>query len=358
MELPKRKARIVEQAIAIWEEETTLSSDEAARLRASLQVVPFDWKRLARYSFQIAIVCLLIAISSALADKVLQQLIERLFNAPALAKCFFLAVLSACFYLLGLQRRTRHPGKRYSNEALFLLGVLATAGAIAYLGVAIDSGSGHYSLLLLLAALIYGLLGLWFPSTLVWIFSLLSLGSWFGAETGYVSGWGAYYLGMNYPLRFVFFGAAVILSSILLARWPARAFLERPTRAMGLLYLFIALWIMSIFGNYGDIDTWESVTQITLLPWALLFGAAALGAIYHGLKCDDHQTRSFGLTFLCINLYTRFFEYFWDSLHKALFFALLAASFWWLGSHAEQIWQRASQLPLPKKDSNDPLAQR
>ena len=33
---------------------------------------------------------------------------------------------------------------------------------------------------------------------------------------------------------------------------------------MGLLYLFIALWIMSIFGNYGDIERWERVKQIEL----------------------------------------------------------------------------------------------
>jgi len=48
--------------------------------------------------------------------------------------------------------------------------------------------------------------------------------------------------------------------------------------------------------------------------------------------------RGFGLTFLFINLYTRFFEYFWDSMHKALFFAVLALSFWYVGSRAERIW--------------------
>ena len=48
--------------------------------------------------------------------------------------------------------------------------------------------------------------------------------------------------------------------------------------------------------------------------------------------------RGFGLTFLFINLYTRFFEYLWDSLHKAVFFAVLAVSFWLLGSKAETLW--------------------
>jgi hypothetical protein len=34
----------------------------------------------------------------------------------------------------------------------------------------------------------------------------------------------------------------------------------------------------------------------------------------------------------------RFFEYFWDTLHKAIFFAALALSFWLLGTKAEKIW--------------------
>lgn len=43
-------------------------------------------------------------------------------------------------------------------------------------------------------------------------------------------------------------------------------------------------------------------------------------------------------TFLGINLYTRFFELFWDNLHKTVFFGLQALSFWYIGSNAESIW--------------------
>jgi hypothetical protein len=56
------------------------------------------------------------------------------------------------------------------------------------------------------------------------------------------------------------------------------------------------------------------------------------------LKYDNGITKGFGLTFLFINLYTRFFELFWNSIHKAIFFALLGISFWYLGAKAEKIW--------------------
>jgi hypothetical protein len=250
-----------------------------------------------------------------------------------------------------VKRKYKSPEKEFSNEAIFFLGVLATAASIAFFGEAIDTGSGHFSLLILLAAIVYGILGLWFPSKLVWIFSLLSLGSWMGTETGYVSGWGAYYLGMNYPLRFVLFGTVLTVSSVAFHKWEARETFLKSTRATGLLYLFIALWIMSIFGNYGDMYEWQEGKQIELFHWSLLFGFAAIASIFHGLKKDDGMTRGFGITFLFINLYTRFFEYFWANTHKAIFFALLAVSFWYIGSRAEKIWNlgRLTKKDDPKK---------
>jgi uncharacterized integral membrane protein len=338
MRLTRKKAKALESAVKAWIEENVVSQEEASRLLKSVEIVGFDWKRLAKYSFWISIICIIISISALLADEALMKLLAKIFNAPAIIKCLFFALIAAILFYVGAARKARKPETIFSNEAIFFLGILATAASIAFLGEAIDRSSEHYSLLLLLASIIYSILGLWFPSKLVWIFGLLSLGSWFGAETGYISGWGAYYLGMNYPLRFVLFGLVLAASSAVFDRWENRSEFMQPTRVMGLLYLFIALWILSIFGNYDEVSQWQRVKQIELFHWSLLFAAASIAAIYYGLKHDDGVTRGFGLTFLFINLYTRFFEFFWGNLHKAVFFALLAGSFWYLGSHAEKIW--------------------
>jgi hypothetical protein len=249
-----------------------------------------------------------------------------------------LSLLAAGLYWWGVHRRALDPAQVYRNEAILFLGVLATAGAIYQLGMALDTGSGHFSILLLLSFLVYGMLGIAVDSNLIWVFALASLGSWMGTETGYMSGWGAYYLGMNFPLRFVLFGGILTAAAFTLETHPKTQRFYRSTLTMGLLYLFIALWIMSIFGNYGDMQAWERAKQIELFHWSILFGLVACGAIYHGLKYDNGITKGFGLTFLFINLYTRFFELFWNSIHKAIFFALLGISFWYLGAKAEKIW--------------------
>ncbi|WP_456445410.1 hypothetical protein [Thiolapillus sp.] len=338
MQLPPKKARFLRSALDAWNAEGRISDKQKQELEADIQMVFFDWQRLARYAFWFAIVSIVISVGAVLNDRWLMEIIRKLFSAPDTVKLILSTIFTAFIYNRALKRRRRFPQKHFSNEALFFLGVLGTALSIALLGKIIDDGSGHFSILLLLASLIYGALGLWFPSTLVWVFGLISLGSWLGAETGYLSGWGAYYLGMNYPLRFVLFGLALLALSGLFNRWSRGQTFIYSTRAMGLLYFFISLWIMSIFGNYGDIGHWKNTGHSELALWSVLFGMAALAAIYHGMRFQDPMTRGFGIVFLGINLYTRFFEYFWDSMHKALFFALLAASFWYLGTHAERLW--------------------
>jgi hypothetical protein len=348
--LPRKHHGIITQALQRWRESGVIDEQTASRLTDSIVVASFDWQRTARYAFITAIFCLVIAVGAILADEVLMKLLMRIFNAPAIVKCGFFAAVSAAIFWYGLFLRKRYPHRLYGNESVFFLGVLALAASVFFLGVAIDTGTGHYSVLFLIASVLYALLALWFPSALVWVFGLLSLGAWMGTETGYVSGHGMYFLGMNYPLRFVIFGGALTAlgiagqHSFVAAGAGSSTFKDRllsmspQTKVIGLLNLFIALWIMSIFGNYGDMTQWHKVRQHELLHWSLLFGAAAIAAIWYGLRRDDGVLRGFGLTFLFINLYTRFFEYFWDSIHKAAFFAVLAVSFWYLGSRAEAIW--------------------
>jgi len=259
------------------------------------------------------------------------------------------AVAAWATFRAGIARRKKDPSLQIPVHTIFMAGIVLTAIAIALLGKAFDTGKGHFSILFLLASILYALIGIWAASVFIWFFGLLSLGSWFGAETGYVSGWGAYYLGMNYPLRFVFFGAALVGSSFLFDRYPPLRPVRRSTFIMGMLYLFIALWILSIFGDYGDMHAWEQVKQWQLLPWSLLFGAVSVAFLYFGIKNDDAAARGFGITFLFINLYTRFFETFWDSSNKGIFFGVLGITFWIIGTKAEKIWNSRILKGMDKK---------
>lgn len=211
MNLNKRQGRFLLTIINRWEAEDVVSQEMADVLRRSFSLRSFDWKRLARYSFWLAIICGVIAVGAVMTDSALiawfGRLLSRFFLSSYFTACIIFSCLAALLYYAGMLRRKKYPQKIFSNETIIFAGALLTSVAIGFLGQAIDTGSEHFSLLVLLAAIIYAVLGFFFPSKLLWIFAILSLGSWFGTETGYMSGWGSYYLGMNYPLRFVLFRA-------------------------------------------------------------------------------------------------------------------------------------------------------
>ncbi|KAK5631811.1 hypothetical protein RRF57_007525 [Xylaria bambusicola] len=166
---------------------------------------------------------------------------------------------------------------------------------------------------------------------------MIVFGIWFGTWTIY--GGGTYYLGMDYPLRFVLFGAGLIAVSGYMRSFSLTATLWSSTRTWGMLYLFIALWILSLFGNdqlRGDyILTHGGVSRVAI--WSIGFLCAATVAIWHGLRYRDSTTKGFGLAFLGINLYTKFFEFCWTKWYKSVFFAVMALSLGLVGRYAETV---------------------
>ena len=145
MKLNKTQGNFLRGVIERWEAEGTVTTDTANRLKTSYTVRSFEWKELAKYSFWIAIVCAVVAVGSVLADRLIMEFLQKLFlSSYSLASGFF-ALLAALTYYWGWRRRQRLPYKIFSNETILFLGVVLTAVSIGYLGAAIDTGSGHYS---------------------------------------------------------------------------------------------------------------------------------------------------------------------------------------------------------------------
>ena len=337
MKVTRKQARVIQNALEGWQREGALDAQQRQRLQSHLSLQHFDWQRLSRYAFWTAIACIIIAVGSLFADEYLMTLLLQLFSFGYLTRTLVMAAIAAGFYLWGFRRQRQQAHWRYSTEAMLFLGVMFTALSLWQLGLWLDNGSGHVAPLFLIGCVIYGTIGYYGRSGLIWLFFLLALGNYFGTETGYASGWGAYWLGMSYPIRFVLFGGVLLAGCYFLRRMLESRNLFPVSKAMGLLYLFIALWILSIFGNY-DLDIWQSVRQMELLHWSLLFARAAGVCIWIGLKTDDAMLRGFGLTFLGINLYTRYFELFWNGTNKVIFFLILSISLALIGRYAEKIW--------------------
>jgi len=351
MKIDKKQAEQIAQLIEKWEENGLISAAQADQMKQSYRedIVKdsFDWQNLAFIAFFFAATCVILAVVLLLADEWLMELLDTILGAHDGVKALFFAFLAAGLYYLALRKRRQYPEKVYSNEALFLFGAIAMAFAWMYVGYAVDTGSGYFPMVILLTAISYGVLGVLLDSRLTWLLGLLTLAVWFGTETSYRSGWEPYFWGMNYPLRFVIFGIGLIGVSQAFKKQHRLESFAPLTYFTGLIGFFFALWLLSIFGNHGDWDVWYETSQVSMIYWSLLFGVGAGVAIWYGLRYHDTKTKDLGIAFLLLNLYTRYFEFFWDNLHKVLFFAILALSFWLIGRKAEQIWNLSDQ----KKDA-------
>jgi len=338
LNLDKQESDFLNRIIADWEKQGLVDNEQAEKLRGLYEVKGFDWMRLAKYSFWIALICGATSFTFLIVNDTIVNWLKKLYYTPDIIISIVSAIMAAFLFLWGRRRERLFPEKVYSNEAVIFTGVLFTACCIAYLGKTFDNGSGHYSILFLISVFVYGFLAWRMDSRLVWLFALVSLGSWFGTETGYQTQWSHYFLGMNYPLRFVGFGVILVAACHFLRTRKWFGDFWELTYVIGLLYLFLSLWLLSIFGNYGTIDSWWKVKQISLFYWGIISLAVAGGFMLYGLKSKDSIAREFGITFVLIFIYTKYFEYFWDSTNHTLFFAILAISFWLIGRKAEKIW--------------------
>jgi len=191
-----------------------------------------------------------------------------------------------------------------------LLGVFALEGLVVTLALHHSTGSDDWPALVgvltvLAAAAAYAL-----RNRLVLVLAGVLAFSWFGGSTGYASGWGAYWLGMTYPARFLVGGLAFLAVAWIHARGvpPAWQGFSRVYAHLGMLDLHLALWFLAVFGWFTDVG-WSRGGDAERLVFSALWAAVAGGSIYAASRTGLRLLRSYGLVFLLIDVYTFYFQF-------------------------------------------------
>lgn len=147
------------------------------------------------------------------------------------------------------------------------------------------------------------------PQILGLLFVFHGLGSWHA-----YGGSGNYFADIQDPKVMAVISLMIIVFGVIHERIIEETTLPQHTGfgrfyiIIGLVYFNCSLWFLTIPG--GD------------LFYVLLFAAAAMGELIAGSRLKDGAFTGFGIVFLAINIYTRFFEHFWDSLSAGIFFAV------------------------------------
>ncbi len=137
------------------------------------------------------------------------------------------------------------------------------------------------------------------------LLGLLMLFHGLGAWDAY-GGYGTYFADIQEPRSMAVIAVITAVLGLWHERVGERTMLRRAAGfghlyvIFGLLYLNLSLWFLTI--PHGP------------LAWVLIFTAACVAQIVAGARLKDARWTGFGIVFLAIDLYTRFFEHFWDRL--------------------------------------------
>ena len=251
-----------------------------------------------------------------------------------------LALVSAGLWFWGVRMATdsqqRHP---FTGAVLVTASLAAAFGVLLllYLAVGGDREDQAIPMLMLLTGLLAGLTAyryrLRWPLLLALLLFFHGLGAWHA-----YAGHGAY-LAHIQDERLM---AVIALAAIFLGLWHERRLEIGPLRRcagfgalyliFGLLYLNLSLWFLTLFGRPLD--------------WVLLFTAAGIAQIIVGARLHDGRFTGFGIVFLAINLYTRFFEHFWERLSLGSLFLIGGALAMAFGFACER-WGRMDGAQRP-----------
>jgi hypothetical protein len=329
MEVDKSEIKILHRALDEWQQSGELTDEQARSLKETI-VVKQSAEQIAQYFFFIALFCILMAFGAIFLNEKLLEKIKAYFSLSDLMIAIISGVLAVLwFWYTGRKRAGISPA---AYEVYMVLGGLAILTSLVYFCKDFGIDKTNTALLSLSLPLLV-VVAQALRSKALWIGAIITAIGWFGS----FSTWQSHdnlFMGMNYPMRYTVFGLVVLGIAFLQAKVKLLWFGQRITYSAGLIIVFTGLWGISIFGNYNTLEGWQQVRQIHVLAYSIIFGLAAALSFYLGIRFKDETARDMGVLFLLINLYTRYFEYFWDTMNKGIFFLVLAVTFgfvgWWL----------------------------
>ena len=343
MKIDKTEEKTITKVIEFWVKSAQISPEKAAELRNSYEVRDSNIDSIALYALISAISCGLLSFGALVLDEKWIELLRKEWGFSESIVGLLFAFFTILLVYIAARRQQKNPDDEASNESYNITIILTTAISVTYLVRSFPQI--NYAFPLLICAFTFGGLGSFLHSKLLWAAMLACVAGWWGAQTYYWSGEGFKFAGANYPLRMTIFSLVIWGLAYPVSKIPAISGFHKLTYTVGLFMFLTASWTLSIFGNYDDLERWTLIKQGHFWYWALGFSLMLIGLIAYAFRTGNTILRDICLSFFLLNIYTRYFEYFWDRTNKGIFFAFLAISFWLVGKQAEK-WRNKEQQKL------------
>ncbi len=339
MQLNKDKYEFLNQTIDDWRQSGNINELKAQELKSTFSLKKFNWQAVVVYTFVIAVVSAVLSVIVLLSDRPLRAWIEKLTAVSDTLISIILSVFTiVAFILLNKQRQKAQQTASYMAFMLFAC-FLSTA-SVAFWAKSFHVFANHYAGVFLIAAILYGIIAVYFRTQVVWVLMGLMYLFAFGLYTYKYQSAEGYWLNFNIPVRFLLFSLLILPFYLVLKKSPKLIFAVKAQYIFGCVLFYLALWLCSIFGNHASLDRWNHAAQSDFIIYAVILFVVSLAGIYYGVKKQNTALSGISLVFFVLNLITRYFEYFWKPLNKSLFFLILAVIFWIAGMQIEKYMRK------------------
>lgn len=338
MKLNAKEVQLLDSVLDHWEANEYLDENKVAQLKSSYQSESGDYRTLSFFAFFAAISCALLAFGALVLDEKWIERMRTYFSFSEFTIALLFGGLSILLVWYIKKRKQKYINTTWANESLSVLLGLSICVMVAYFGKGIGSSKDAYYWLILAAGGFLGLSSYLVSSRVLWLSMIVALSAWF-ASFSYELGH-PYWLGMTMPLRLFVWATLLLFGFYCLPQKRWWAPLRSPTYFIVWIMFLTAAWGLSIFGNIA-MDRWLNLRQVYVLPYAIGNTMLLATLLWWSIKQSDRRLRDMVLLFFILNIYTRYFEYFWDRTNKGIFFAILALSFWLTGRRLE-LWRKRS----------------
>lgn len=393
--LPEMRERIQRESLDAWREAGLLSAEQHARILARIASPATPAPERAATARRTVVqerklgrgVSILINLGAIiLAAGLIIFFANNWIEFGRAAKIASLFALTLFFYLVGFEL-TQEGRWNFPKLglALVFLGCVMFGVDILLLALIYDLTAEHAWSLLMDCAIWLAMAYL-VRSRLILFLGLIGVVSWYGAEVGYL--WGGYWIYLGRPFHFLGLGAC-LLALAGIQSWRGQRSFAAPYALVGLLLIYLSSLILSIFDvqkGFQAVD-WNAPLSVWLMlygPYLLALVALYLihahwqqtslsdppvltvlfllvlmllcsviawtpgrrefwfillltlltsAGIYLGIAWESPVFLNTSIVFFAVNIYTRFYEYFWDAMPKSLFFiiggaTLIAGGIW------------------------------
>ena len=344
MKINGKEHSFLSNIIEHWQKTEVVDEATAKKLKDSVGSYKTEFDALSVYAFVAAISCGILAFGALVLDEKWIERMRKFFEISHFIIGVVFTGLSVFLFWVSKRRVRKFPDSLLANESFNIQLVLSIGVAATYFAKGFGATYHWYGWVIILVAIAYGICAYYLKSKLLWMCMMLAVVVFWGVQT---YSWSNdanhnYFLGMNYPLRMTVLGFLMLVASWFFMEMKPFNFFHKITWHFSWIFFLLSGLALSVSGNL-NYEVWSAIKQGKLLIWAIGYTLLLVALIIYAFKTNDDLLRDVVVIFFLLNLYVRFFEYFWDRTNKGLFFAILALSFWFIGRHAEKIRNRQNQ---------------